>query len=132
MPQSLSSKQGCASRLRRNESRKHILRMLIRVARERRQRFQLTHSLEPAANRRTKLLLPALYAEHQLCAPEGEYIQNTPERIVPRVHVVRQALQLPDRRRRPDAIARERSLQFKQFGRGELFLLEQRQNAGQD
>ena len=63
---------------------KHILRMLVGIGGQRGQRFQLAHGRQPAANLRSKLLLPALGHKHQLHAPVDKNVQRPERQVAPR------------------------------------------------
>src|SRR5579862_6648726 len=67
------------------------------VTRQRGQRFEFPHGLEPATDMWAKLLLPALGGKDELRAPEHQHIDQPHGRIPARLEIANDAIELANR-----------------------------------
>ncbi len=99
--------------------RKHILGMLVRVASQRRQRFQLTYCFQPDPERWSETSTPALGCKNKLQPIKDHGIENAHEKVVRRFEILHSAIEFGDSLRGENSRLLELSLQLQQSGTGE-------------
>ena len=95
-----------------HEFRKHILGMLVGVASQGCECFQLAHSFQPYAERSSEMAPPALGSENKLQAIENEVVQDAYKKVMRRFEKLHPAIEFGDGLRSRNSLSFEPSLQL--------------------